>query len=505
MMTQRLRSPLFSAILAALLGLVLYTATLAPDLLWGGGDFATYQTRAYLNEVIWTVNIFDHPLWVVAAHPFTKLPINNPAWRASFASAVFSSAALGMIYLSAWLLTRSSIAAWLTTAALAVSHTFWTYAVMPKVYSLNVLFLAACILLLLWWREKRQPWALYLAAFLYGLSFLNHLVMATAILGYAGFVWLALRQQSTTKRPWGALALTGLCFAAGLVPYFWLTLQAETASGIGGTYFGFLKGLLYTLTHPAALWDSSKWGIILGVYQFPLAFLAGLYGFYRLWLKDRAASLLVGFGVLGAVLFLFAAAEPGIGNIYTWNLHYYLQGYLFFALGMAPAFVELWQRSATHRSWQAALLAAVIVLPIVTYALAPGLARRMLPTVPDFRALPGRDNFAYVLSPWKQNESGARPFGENILNALPQNSVLFADYSIWAVVRYLQAVEGQRTDVTLVNLTSPTPQTEAIGAYSQQKNLFLADNNRYYDIAGIGQDFEIVPSGPVYQLLPIEP
>ena len=47
---------------------------------------------------------------------------------------------------------------------------------------------------------------------------------------------------------------------------------------------------------------------------------------------------------------------------------------------------------------------------------------------------------------------GARELGESMLRALPEDSVLFADYSLWSIMRYLQEIEGQRADVTLVEL-----------------------------------------------------
>jgi len=183
---------IFLALVVFLASLALYTMTLAPGLLWGGGDFATFQTFAFLGTVETPVGAFGHPLWVILAHPFTWLPFRDVAWRANFAAAVFGAIALSFVFLSAWHLTRSSVASLLATGALALSHTFWTYAVMPKVYSLNALILAACCYLLLRWREKAKDGYLYLFAFIYGLSFLNHLVMATAVAGFAALIGFVL-------------------------------------------------------------------------------------------------------------------------------------------------------------------------------------------------------------------------------------------------------------------------------------------------------------------------
>lgn len=119
------------------------------------------------------------------------------------------------------------------------------------------------------------------------------------------------------------------------------------------------------------------------------------------------------------------------------------------------------------------------------YALAPVVARLFVSNLPGFRPLPGRDNLTYVFSIWKHRETGARQFGESILKALPPNSVLSADYSIWAVIRYLQVVEGTRPDVELVQLSGE--QVSLILQYRDRPYLFLANVYRYYDLEGIGR------------------
>jgi len=99
-----------------------------------------------------------------------------------------------------------------------------------------------------------------------------------------------------------------------------------------------------------------------------------------------------------------------------------------------------------------AVILSVFVAPIAIYVIAPPIARAALGEVPGFRELPGRDNYVYVLSPWKHNETGARTLGESILSTLPPNSVFFADYSIWSIINYLQIVENARPDIDLIML-----------------------------------------------------
>ncbi len=332
------------AILSATLSaaaLALYIATLAPGLLWGGGDFATFQTMAYLLELQLPGGIFGHPLWVILAHPFTWLPIRDVAWRANLASAVFATGALVLVFLTARRLTRSTPASLLATAALAVSHTFWTYAVMAKVYSLNALLLIACIYLLLLWEEKRQSGYLWGVAFLYGLSLLNHLVMATAAAGFLVYVGLVAWRRRGEPGLGRELLLATLAWVAGVAPYLFLLTRTGTTGSALGTILGFLRGLGYVTTRPSALLLGVGVGLALLLYQFPLTFIPGFRGLWDFLRSGRPQAWMLGLAALGDVLFLLAATDPQTGGEYWWNLHYYLQMYVIFTLWIAIGFAAL--------------------------------------------------------------------------------------------------------------------------------------------------------------------
>ncbi len=491
----------FLALIVFLAALALYIPTLAPGLLWGGGDFATFQLKAYLLEIDLTSGIFGHPLWVILAHPFTWLPIRDVAWRANLASAVFAALALALVFLTAYRLTFSLPASLLAAAALAVSHTFWTYAVMAKVYSLNALLLIACVYLLILWKEKRAGKYLYAFAFLYGLSLLNHLVMATAAAGFLAYIALQIWHRRQEPGLGHQMAIAVLAGLAGLAPYLFLLFRTGTAGGALNTVIGFLRGLGYGAARPMALLLGVGVGIALLIYQFPFTFLIGFLGLRQSFRQTAPEAWMLGLAALGNVLFLLAATDPRTGGEYWWNLHYYLQSYIIFALWIASGFAYLWIRFVSRKAMIAAAIALTVILPVVSYALAPTVAKPFLANMPGFRPLPGRDNLTYVLSPWKHQETGARQFGEAILSTLPPDGVLFADYSIWAIIRYLQVVEQARPDVELVQLPPPPEQVPLILSY-QGRPLFLADVYRYYDIEGIEQYFDITPFGPIYQLLP---
>jgi hypothetical protein len=373
---------------------------------------------------------------------------------------------------------------------------------MPKPYSLNALLLSACLYFLLAWAEERRGLYLLIFAALYGISPINHLVMLTAFAGFAVFIFLVARRFWKANSIRIQLLGAGLIYIAGTSLYLWLVLRGGQTQPVGNTISGFLTGFLTALTTPSLFLLGVGMGILLWVYQFAATLPIGVYGFTQSWRGDKAIPIMLLLVALGDVAFLLGATDPRTGGDYVWNLHYYLQVYIVFSLWIAIGLSASWKVLTRTRWRQIATVVLSIGLPIVLYAIAPILARPFTANLPGFRQIGGRDNLAYVLSPWKQNETGARVFGENILDSLPRNSVLFADYSIWAIVNYLQVVEGHRLDIDLVELAplDSGQQLPAILAHSDLP-LFIADTGRYYDMAAIQQYFDVSRSA-IYRLVP---
>lgn len=191
------RRPWILSIGVFAIAMTIYGLTLSPGLSWGGGDFARFQTKVFSGEL--EGNVFGHPMYVILARPFTWLPIGDVAYRVNLASAVFGAAALVFVFQSAWLLTRSTGASFLATGALLISHTYWTYAVLPKPYSLNALLLAISIYLLLAWRDVKRGIYLYYFALLIGLSLLNHLILLITLPAYAVYILLIVQRDRDSE------------------------------------------------------------------------------------------------------------------------------------------------------------------------------------------------------------------------------------------------------------------------------------------------------------------
>lgn len=493
----------FQAALVFIAALALYIPTLAPTVLWNGGDFAEFQTRAARLEIVPTV--WGHPLWVILVHPFTLLPLGDVAYRANLATAVMGAMALALTYLVMRELRASAPAAALAIAALAVSHTFWTYAVTPKAYSLNVLILMGAVLLLLRAGRHDVPasarWSPVVAGLLLGLAPLSHPLLFMALPG--ALIYIYLRLRATAWR--AAVVHFAVGYIAGLVPYLALTIGGGAGASTATVGVNFITQFLTVLITPS-LWPV---GLLVFAgclaYQFLFTLAAGVFGLRELWRRDRAAFTLLAVLYLGDAAFVWSwlPITPHLSD-YLQNFHFYLPSYVIFALWAALGFDAL-LRSPTQPSafrTRLTLLAVLVILPpIVTYAVTPELVRPQLARL-GLRDLPGRDIATYLFSPWKQNETGARQLGESILDELPPDAAIFADWNLYGVLRYLQTVEGRRPDVQLTLLPFNGQQLEPILAAASRRTVYIPDTNRYYDINALSAYFDIVPQGPVYRLVP---
>jgi len=206
------RTGLGGAIIVGLLTLVLYTRTLAPDVLYS--DSAEFQTLAY---TLGTTHSTGYPVYLLLARLVGFLPLHTPAWRISFFSALGAAVAVAGTYLAIHRLTMSRIGAVLGSAALALSYTFWSQAVIAEVYTPAAACYVVCILLLWDWRAGgvQRRAALFLATLLMGLGLGIHASVGLLIPAAGAFILFTLWQEAGRPRDrWQAI---GLAAGGGLL------------------------------------------------------------------------------------------------------------------------------------------------------------------------------------------------------------------------------------------------------------------------------------------------
>lgn len=475
------------------LALLLYLPTLPPTVLWGGGDFARDQVWAYTLHL--EGGAVGHPLWTLVAHVFTWLPFGDIAYRVSLSSAVLAAVALALVFTAIYELVASYAGAWLGTAALAVSHTFWSFAVLPKVYVLNSLLLALAIVLAVRWERRHRPAYLYGLGVTLALGAYSHLLFFVLAPAFALYLLLTTRRRDAPH-----LVGVAVLYVAAAFPSLLMGRGGQYGEA-GATGLTFVHQFLVVLVAPRSLALGLGVGAALLVYQFFLTLGAAATGLPGLLRRTPRVALLFGLLLLLDTAFVLSwiPVSPGlIGFAQNWP--FFLPAYLVVAILAGMGFARLWPQLRGFAR-KIVVVCAIIVIPIAVYALAPRVAARALAHV-GARSLPGRNNAIYLLSPWKQDETGARAFGRGVLDSLPGHARLLADYSIYWVVRYLQAVEGRRPDVQLVELPDSLAQQLplALRQATHGRSLFIPDTNRYYAMAAFRRVFRIVPDGAVYEL-----
>ena len=455
---------------------LLYGYSLAPDLLWG--DDAMYQR--VLATGAWDI----HPVWGVLAPLFARLPWGSLAFRANLASAVYAVGAVLFLFLSAYELTRSVRAALSAGAIFAVSHLFWLESVRAEVYTLQMLLFFGGLWAFLHWRQAPDRWLwLLLGLLLWWVGTVNHLLLALSLPG--GLVLLLSTFSASRHKKTLLLALLVLAIVGVLVAL--LTFDFSTI----------VLDALRNVLHSTPLGISPRrlaWHVMILAYQFPAFVLLAIPGVRYLWRHDRTATLAIGLMALFPALF---AATYGSLESYVLYLP---------ALGLVALLAGVGVAVATAR-WPPSrwLLVGVVLigLQVGLYRITPLVVDRVAPGLMPSRNLPGRQASSFFLWPPKRGYHGARQFSEAALAVLPADTMLVTDWTIYAPLRYLQDVEGQRPDVTLVPVSPLVVQT--VRENAGHRPLFLANADpRYYPISELEEHFQMRPVGPIFGLLPLE-
>lgn len=482
-------------LLALIFGiLIFYLWSLAPSVLWG--DDAFFQRSAFDGTL--PRDGGGHWLWFVLARASVQLPLGEVAYRVNLLSALAAVATVGLLYGAGRTLRLSETASTVAALSLGVAHTFWMHAVRAEVYTVFTALLVLELILMFQWTQDRF-WPLPVALGLFGLILLGH-QMAVLLLPAIG--WLMLRQVCWLSP--GRIALALGAFLAGLIPTVFVIHQQIAAvdavqsfvlyfthSGrdFGVSMFNYGLG---QLPRDVALWLG-----FLGL-QFPSpALIVGVLALtsIRGWITDARWQML-------AVLYLtdtVFAFSYRVNDFYV----FYLPSYVAFALVIGLGWDTLIQsrRRLESPQIQVGLIAAMALLPpLVYFGLAATFAALGLNPL-NIRQLPGREPNRFFLWPGKEGYFGAHNYGTDLLSGLPPQSILIADYTPYQTLLYLQTVERQRPDVTLVPIGPASDLAGVLQDLSSTAPIFLADNDpRYYGWPDI-PDLQLEQRGLAYQVL----
>jgi len=449
--------------MVAVAATLLYAAGAAPTIYVG--DSGELVTAAY------TLGI-PHPpgyaLYVLLGRLWIALvPAGEIAWRMSLMSAVAGGAACGVLHVVVRREGAPAVAALTAAGLLAGSPSFWGEANVPRVYTLNALFLVIAIAAAQSWRERPSAGRLAWMFFVCGLGATNHLMMALVA---TALVPRTLWRRPGIRRPrdW---AFPLAAFAAGLSVYAYLPLRSRMDPildwGDPETLARWRDVLLRR-----DFWERAYFEAWSDLAPIALDWLRS-FATEITWAGVSLASLGAAAGWRGGLPAL--AALVMAANLASMAFH------------GSRSDLFIW-----HRYYVPSYAMAVLLAGLGTAALVVRLPRvvRMLPLlvpawllVTNYRAF---DRSRYEI---------AEAFSRAVLRVLPPGATLIAtDDNVLFVLIYLHHALGLRPDVQLVMQgvggTSPPPLR-----FDPRRDPVFFTHHPNWNVPGLA----IVPRGLVFQ------
>jgi len=504
--------------------LVLYVATLSPDLVWqDGGEYQWTSARLSWPPAVASVwcrpgeAVRVHPWFLVTARALGLVPFWNYAYAANLCSAVAMALAAANVVLVVRLVTGRAAAAVIAGIAFALGHTVWTFAVMSEVLGWTAAFLSAECLLAWLWISRRQARWMILLFLVNGVAISNHL-MAAFSLGVFG-VWMVVECVRRRVRWWVLPAAVGCWLVGGTL--YWIVVGLEYSrtgdfmETLRSATMGSYAGAVANVSGLGGMLGRSVLYVALN-YPTPLV-LVGIMGLIILVRRRDTFSVLL---LALALVYLAWAARYRVPDQYSFFVPFYVCASVLIGVGAASV-VSMPLNGIDMRTlivfrWVVACVLVVLAIaPVGFYAKLPSAARSA-GFVFFERKLPYRDPYVYFLQPWKCGDWSARRFAEDAMTTLPENAILLPDTTSSMPLKCLQDVEGRRPDVRIVDPYDAKFES-SVGPYWQSKADLLpsahAEGRRVFVVS---KEAGYVPSwvltydrlerfGPIFEVKPLRP
>ena len=436
------------SVLIGLAALVPYLLTLAPTISWrnGGIDSGELVTAMY---VLGVAHPTGFPLYILLGHAFMILPIGEIAYRANLLSAVCAGGTVGFVAATSILITsRRPTVEWLIVLsaaaagsfAFAFSPLFWARATIAKEYTLNTLFLAAGLWLLLTWRKHRQPAQLIAFAAVVGLGLADHLTSLSVLPGALGFI-LLVDSRSAFRWPIILRSIAVLLVCVSLYAYIPLRAIAVPYLDWGdprtlSSFFDHVSGATYkdVLTHSSMKLADIAQRLLFGVRGIPdqigwPALVGLLVGVSIAARSDRPGLILVGGP---AVISLAFATLYSVRDSESYLLPLYLSGAILASVGFCEAGHAVFGKAGQY--WRITRWHVAAILVVLTSILAGSSIWRSFEKVDV------------------SHDTSARDYGEAVLAAAVPNAIVVTNhdettFSLW----YVQQVLGDRPDTVIID------------------------------------------------------
>lgn len=208
-----------------LASLVLYTVSLAPDIL--AHDVADWQRAAVDLGLSHSPGA---PTYNLLGWLFSLMPLGNPAARVNFLSAVMGSVGVSATFLFVVMLLGRLLPALVAGVTIAVAAFWWSQSSVATPYNAIPTLMAVFFILLLLWQKKGDVRLVWAGAMLFGLGMGYHITLLFFLpVLLAGVVFLGPWRKLLKPKP---LLLTALFLTIGLSVYAYPPLRSATDPAI---------------------------------------------------------------------------------------------------------------------------------------------------------------------------------------------------------------------------------------------------------------------------------
>jgi hypothetical protein len=416
--------------------LAVYVRTLSPTV--AGGDSGELIAAAYTLGV---PHPPGYPLYTLLGKLFTLLPVGTIAWRVNLLSAVCGAGAATLLFLAVARWSRSLWAGLASASLFAFAPTVWPHAVTAEVFALNNLFAAGLFYLTLRFWESRSFRIACILFMWIGLGLSNHHTLIFYAIPAALFV--LVHGGNAMRRP-RRLAVFALCGLAGLLPYAYLPLASARVPlmswGDQTTLEGFFTHFFRREygTFRLGIADAGPGGLLLPRLRL---YVSGAFADF-LWVGPVLA-------LTGVALMVRERTRP---LVWWWvgAFCFFLLAINYLANTPLDAGISRW---VEERFWQQPhlLLCAFAGLGLAALASRLGAARRVALPVAAL-ALAIAQPTIHFRGQDKRGDTQLRGFAKAALDSVPPGALLleFGD-QMFGGLRYMQIVEGYRTDVRVLD------------------------------------------------------
>ncbi|MCA9923240.1 MAG: DUF2723 domain-containing protein, partial [Anaerolineales bacterium] len=431
-------APIITGSLLALCFFLLYLYTLSPDVL--PADNGEFQ---WVAAQLGVAHPPGFPLYTMLGYAAAHLPIGpSPAYRVNLLSAATSAMTLFVLFQIVYRLTKRQLAAITAVTALGTATTFWAQATTANIRSLTGLFAALFFLFLLQFHYAKAVAAsgryLSWAAAALGFGITHH--PSLIFIGTVGIIFVFWQHPEIWKQPrrWKRPFLYGIL---GFLPWLYLPLRA--GSGAPGavpqlaTVKGFLDHVLargfsgdfFYFIAPDILWERFRvMGNVLTFQFYPLLLWGMGLGLLLLVRKERQLAFLLGGSF---ILHTFITATYRAPQTVEYMLPAYVPAVILIGSAAGYALNRLQNvKPVEIKQHLAAAIAVTGTAVLFITTIAQGIAH-----YPSFAQL--------------HRSVDTRHYTETVLTQAPTNALILADWHWYTPLRYLQAIEQQRPDVTI--------------------------------------------------------